>query len=132
LLAVADSVATVALVAVAAPYGLLIATGAYAFRPFATLPLATRLARAKCGIAARTVLSPQMPALVAALAMGALVWTLGEYLQVRSSESIVLLVQILAGILSYPVLYLVLSPKAASAPARALLERLRGLTSKSP
>ena len=130
LLAVADSVATVALVAVAAPYGLLIATGAYAFRPFGTLPLAAHLARANCGIAARTVLSPQMPALVAASAMGALVWTLGEYLQSRTSGSMVLLLQILSGILSYALFNLMLSPKAASAPAKALLARLRGLTRK--
>jgi hypothetical protein len=83
-----------------------------------------------CGIAARTVLSPQMPALVAASAMGALVWTLGEYLQSRTSGSMVLLLQILTGILSYALFNLTLSPKAASAPAKALLARLRGLTRK--
>jgi len=130
MLSVADTLATVVLVAVSAPHGLLLAATAYACRPLATLPLGTHYARADCGIAARSMLSPQLPALVAALAMGALVWTLGDYLQGKSSAPIVLLVQIVAGVVSYALITLMLAPMAAAQAAKPFWERLRRLAGK--
>ncbi len=127
LLAIVDTVATVVLVLLAAPFGLLVATAAFASRPFAVLPLNLRFASTQCGLGARLILMPQIPALAAASSMGALVWLVGRFLQPSISAVGVLATQIAVGVMSYTLLCCLLLPAAARRRFKDLRQQLRDI-----
>jgi hypothetical protein len=128
-LAIAETFSTIAFIFAAAPFGLLASAEAYSLRPLVMLPLTTHLAKRRCGIGTRRILSVQLPALLAALGMGESVWLLGRFMQGRSGPAVVLVAQIAAGLLSYALFSCLLMPAISRVVAHEWLGRLRILRS---
>jgi O-antigen/teichoic acid export membrane protein len=97
LVSIVQTVATVAAVAVCAPFGLVAASIGIAARPFLMLPLSAKLLQTRCAIAPRALLEPQLPALAASLAMGAAVWILRLALEPLVKDGVALPILILTG-----------------------------------
>jgi O-antigen/teichoic acid export membrane protein len=96
-----QSVATVIVVIVFAPLGLLPATAAFAARPLLLLPLPALLLRAKCAVPARILFTAQRPALIAALTMGVGVTVLRMGLEPVLRSVLLLPLLIAAGAMLY-------------------------------
>ena len=98
---VAQTVTTVAAVAVCAPFGLLAAALGIALRPLVLLPLSLRLMATRCGIPGSAVLQPQWPALAASLTMGVTVWGLRLALAPLVRDMVALPLLVFAGAATY-------------------------------
>lgn len=125
LISTTQTLAIVAVVFVSAPFGLLIAVAAIALRPAVMLPLQLTVLSRKCAVHARTLVSPQMPALVAAALMGIAVGLLRSYLETHYGSVPALLIAVAAGAAIYVGLMLVLLPRLAAdlMPARGFFVR---------
>jgi O-antigen/teichoic acid export membrane protein len=120
LTAIVQTVVTVATVMVSAPFGLVPATAAYSGRPIALLPLPVLLLRNRCAVPVRTILQAQLPVLLIASIMGAVVWVLRISLEPFLDGVLLLGVLVAAGALIYALLLLKFLPESA-APYRRLL-----------
>ncbi len=120
LTAVVQTALTVLVVVVSAPFGLVIATAAFAGRPIVLLPLPAVLLRDKCAVPVRTIVRAQMPVLLISAAMGAVVWLLRIALEpyLNGVGLLALLVACGAGV--YVLLLLRFLPDSA-APYRRIL-----------
>jgi O-antigen/teichoic acid export membrane protein len=72
-LSLVQTILTLLMVIVFAPFGLIAATAAFALRPLLSLPLAVQVARKQCAVPARLFYESQRPTLIAAAAMGVVV-----------------------------------------------------------
>jgi O-antigen/teichoic acid export membrane protein len=111
---IVQTVTTVVVVLVCAPAGITVASAAIAGRPFLLLPLPVELLRRKCGLAPRDILGPQIPALIASLAMGAGVWLLRVQIEPHLSSLLVLVILTAAGAGLYALFIAVLMPTFTS------------------
>jgi O-antigen/teichoic acid export membrane protein len=73
---VIQTLTTVVATLVAAPFGITVAAAVIGGRPFATIAVPVTLLQQKIGLSPRVILGGQLPALAAALTMGAGVWLL--------------------------------------------------------
>jgi PST family polysaccharide transporter len=99
-----QGVTTVLVALVAAPYGIIAASAAISARPLVLLPLPLWLARTQCGVAAKQILQPQMPVLLAAGLMGAVVLLLQWQLHDRIPPAWLLPILMIAGAVTYAAL----------------------------
>jgi len=104
LVSVAQTVATVVVVAVCAPFGLLAATIGVAARPLLMLPLSVFLLKRSSAIPAAALFAPQGPALAASLTMGAAVWLLRLALEPLVKDAVALPILIVVGAAVYGML----------------------------
>jgi O-antigen/teichoic acid export membrane protein len=124
LVSIVQTVATLAVVMVCAPFGLLAASIAIAARPFILLPLSLRLLRKYCAVPASAIFAPQWPALVSSLVMGAVVSLLRLWLEPWVRDAIALPILILAGAVAYLALVRLTMPTVVA----HFLNRLPGRT----
>jgi O-antigen/teichoic acid export membrane protein len=108
--AVVQTVTTVLAVLAAAPFGITVASGVIGVRPFATIPLPAALLRRYAGLSPRVILGPQLPALAAALVMGAGLWLLRRELDPLLSGLFELPVLLVAGAGLYALMIALLMP----------------------
>jgi O-antigen/teichoic acid export membrane protein len=101
---IVQTVTTVAVVMVCAPFGLVATSIAIAARPFFLLPVSLHLLKRYCSLPATAMLAPQGPALLASVLMGALVWLLRSWLEPSLKDVIALPLLILAGAVAYALL----------------------------
>jgi PST family polysaccharide transporter len=113
-----QSVGTVAAVAAVARYGVADAALAMAALAVATVPLAVLVMRARCGIRLGAVITPQLPPLAAACAMGTAVLLLGSALQGRVGNAAALALEILAGAAVYTSLVATFTPHVTRSVSR--------------
>jgi len=125
LTSIIQTAVTVAVVMVSAPYGLVAATAAYAARPIALLPLPALLLRWKGGVPVSAVLQAQLPVLLIASVMGAVVWLLRVSLEPYLNSVVLLGLLVVCGGAVYAALLLKFLPEAA-APYRRFLRFLPG------
>ena len=109
-----QTVAIVLLVLVFARFGLLIAVLAIALRPVLMLPLQLAILARRCALRARVLLSPQLPALVAAALAGALVCLIRPLLEARLGSGGALVLLGFAGAALYALFLTLLSRQAAA------------------
>ncbi len=107
---IAQTITTVLVVLVSAPFGITVASGAVAGRPLLLLPLPVELLRRNAGLAARDILGPQVPALIASLAMGAGVWLLRLQIEPLMTGLFVLPILAVTGVGLYALMISVLMP----------------------
>ncbi len=110
LVSIAQTVATVAVVVLCAPFGLVAAALGIAARPFLLLPLCARLMRRRCGLSARDLFAPQAPAFLASAAMGGSILLLRHALLDVVPDVVTLPLLIFAGGVIYVVLIRLLMP----------------------
>lgn len=120
MVSIAQTVTTVIAVFACAPFGLVAASIGIAARPFVLLPLSVGLLKRQCAIPARTVFSPQWPALAASLTMGACVWLLRLALAPILPDAAALPILVLAGAAVYVGMGTVLMPDLATQFLRRL------------
>jgi O-antigen/teichoic acid export membrane protein len=101
LVSVAQTGATVAVVAACAPFGLLAASAGIAGRPFVLLPLTVHLLKRRCQVSASALFRPQWPAFAASLVMGACVCGLRVALAPIVGDYLALPLLIAAGAATY-------------------------------
>lgn len=110
---IAQTLVTIIVVMIAAPFGVIIASTAVAVRPYLLLPLSAYLARTRVHVSVRNMWQAQMPVLTAALVMGASVtglqWALEPYLH----SILLLIVEVTGGALIYVLLITALMPQFA-------------------
>lgn len=94
---IAQTLLTVVLVLVFAPFGLTVASVGIAARPFLLMPLSVDLLKRKCSIPPSTVFLAQYPALGASVAMGVCVWLLRLALAGKVSDGVALPILVAAG-----------------------------------
>lgn len=109
-----QAIATVVVVAIFAPFGLTPATAAIALRPLATATIPMVYARRHCGISATKVLRAQVPLILAALGMGAAVWTMSHLLAPHLRAGVLLVALIAVGAIVYALLLAVFAPQIAA------------------
>ncbi len=124
-LSVAQSITTVAAVLVFAPFGLIPATVAIAARPYVLLALPTALLQKRAGVSWRSVYAAQLPVLIAALAMGAVVVLLQRWLQPLVGSILLLAILVAVGAGVYGTLITVLVPGYVQDYATRIMGRLR-------
>jgi hypothetical protein len=117
---VVQTLVTVAVVLVSAPFGLIPATAAYAGRPIFLLPLPAALLRWKSGVPFSAILRAQVPVLLIAALMGAAVWIVRVALEPVLNSVILLGLLVACGGIVYAALLLKFLPESA-APYRRLL-----------
>jgi len=110
-IAVAQSVAIVIAVAVAAPFGLAATSAAIGAACLATLPLGVVILRRQSRLALRDILLPQAPAFLAAGAMGIVVSLSRAPLEAAFSSVTALGIMICAGTIFYAVLLAIMTPE---------------------
>jgi O-antigen/teichoic acid export membrane protein len=110
---IVQTVTTLIVVLVSAPFGITVASAAMSGRPFALLALPISLLKRYCGLPARVMLRAQLPALTAALAMGTGVWLLRIQLETVLSSAILLPILAVAGVAIYAILIALLLPNLA-------------------
>jgi O-antigen/teichoic acid export membrane protein len=120
LTSVVQTVVTVVVVILSAPFGLVPATAAYAGRPIFLLPLPVALLRWKGGVPANTVLRAQMPVLLIASSMGAAVWLLRIALEPLLNSVVLLGLLGISGAVIYAAAVFRFLPESA-APYRRFL-----------
>jgi PST family polysaccharide transporter len=113
--------------AVSAPFGLYTATAAIACRPLLTATIPIRFARHYCGLAAKDVLLPQVPALLASAATAAVIWGLNLLLAPYLNQAVLLAWLVLAGAVTYAALIARFLPEVAA----GLMLRLPALRRRS-
>jgi O-antigen/teichoic acid export membrane protein len=97
LVSIAQTAATVLVVAACAPFGLLAASAGIAARPLLLMPLSVWLLHRYGRVGSRTLFGPQWPALATSLAMGASVWLLQRALGGALKDAILLPVLVATG-----------------------------------
>jgi hypothetical protein len=112
--AIAQTLTTVIVVLIAAPFGITMAAAAISGRPFAMLALPVALLKRKCGLSPRVLLGPQLPALTAALLMGAGVWLLRVQIEPLFGSALVLAILVAAGAGLYVLMIAILMPTFAA------------------
>src|SRR5262249_54980950 len=123
LTSVVQTVVSVAVVMLSAPFGLVPATAAYAARPVFLFPLPLGLLRWKAAVPARLVLSAQLPVLGIASVMGAVLWILRVSLEPFLNSVVLLGLLVVCGGLVYAALLFRFLPESAP-PYRRLLRFL--------
>jgi O-antigen/teichoic acid export membrane protein len=108
-----------------APFGLYAATAAIACRPLLTATIPVFFARRYCGIAPKSVLISQLPALLAAAVTGAALLAIRVVVAPYFNSSVALLGLMLSGIVIYCAAIAVLSPAIAAAYSTRLLALVR-------
>ena len=111
---VVQTLTTVVAVLIAAPFGLTVAAAVIGGRPFATLPVPVLLLKHKAGLASRVILGAQLPALGAALVMGAGVWLLRVQTTPYLGGLTELLILVGAGAALYVLMIVLLMPGFAA------------------
>jgi O-antigen/teichoic acid export membrane protein len=122
--ATVQTVATVVIVFIFAPFGLVAASAAIAVRPLATAVIPMAFTQRHFKISASSVLRAQARVFLAALIMGLIVFALDWTLAGRVPPGLLLALLIGAGVLSYAGLIVLLLPDLAA----PYLDRLRNLT----
>jgi O-antigen/teichoic acid export membrane protein len=122
LTSVVQTLVTVVVVIVSAPFGLVPATAAYAGRPIFLLPLPALLLRWKSGVPVGTVLQAQGPVLLIASVMGAVVWALRLALEPFLNSLVLLGVLVACGGIVYAGLVLKFLPASVPARLRGVLQ----------
>ena len=107
---IVQTVTTVLVVLVCAPFGITVASAAIAGRPFLLLPVPLELLKRRCGVLNRDILGPQVPALIASVTMGAGVWLLRVQIEPHLGNMLVLAILIAAGAALYGLMIAVLMP----------------------
>jgi len=107
---IAQTSTTVLAVVISAPFGITTASAVIAGRPFAMLPLPVALLKRQCSLPARVILGAQLPALAAALAMGAGVWLVRLEIEPILSSIAVLPILVAAGAALYVFMIVMLMP----------------------
>jgi O-antigen/teichoic acid export membrane protein len=125
LTSVVQTLVTVVVVLVSAPFGVIPTTAAYAGRPFLLLPLPVALLRWKGAVPASLVLKAQLPVLSIAAVMGAIVWVLRVSLEPFLNSVVLLGLLVVCGAVVYAALVLRFLPESA-APYRRWLRFLPG------
>ena len=97
LVSIAQTAATVLVVAACAPFGLLAASAGIAARPLLLMPLSVWLLHRYGRVGSRTLFGPQWPALATSLAMGASVWLLQRALGGALKDAVLLPVLVATG-----------------------------------
>jgi O-antigen/teichoic acid export membrane protein len=126
--ATAQTLIVIPVTAVSAPFGLYTATAAIACRPLLTATIPMLFARHYCGLAPKDVLLPQVPALLASAATGAVIWGLNLLLAPYLNQVVLLAWLMLAGAVTYAALIARLLPEVAA----WLMMRLPALRGRSP
>ena len=111
--------------ALSAPFGLHTATAAIASRPLLTAGIPMLFARHYCGLGPKDVLLPQVPALLASVATGAVMWGLNLLLAPYLNQVVLLAWLVLAGAVTYAALIARLLPEVAQRFTRVAATRLR-------
>jgi O-antigen/teichoic acid export membrane protein len=124
-LSIAQTIITVASVLLFAPFGLIPATAAIAFRPYLLLPVSTGLLQVKADVSWRSVTRTQAPVLCAALVMGAAVVLLRLWLQPLMNSVVLLAVLVAVGGAVYVALIAMLLPAYVQEFTARMLSRLR-------
>jgi hypothetical protein len=114
LVSIAQTVATVLVVAVCAPFGILAAALGIAARPYLLLPLSLWLLERRCDIALASVLRPQRPALVASLVMGGSVWLTRLALAGVVADVVALPLLVMIGAIVYGVMVKITMPQVVA------------------
>jgi O-antigen/teichoic acid export membrane protein len=114
LVSIAQTVATVLVVAVCAPFGILAAALGIAARPYLLLPLSLGLLERRCGIALASVLRPQRPALIASLVMGGSVWLTRLALAGVVANVVALPLLVMIGAIVYGVMVKITMPQVVA------------------
>jgi len=117
----AQTIAALAVVLIAAPFGLLVSAAAIAARPFALLPLPLLMAARRCAVPAAQILRPQLPLLLASLGMGAVLALLQRILTPWVHGLLLLPLLVGTGAAIYAALVALLDPPFAA----RTLERLK-------
>jgi PST family polysaccharide transporter len=124
--ATVQTLATVIVVFIFAPLGLVAATAAIALRPLATAVIPMAFTRRHFRLSVGTVLRAQGPVFLAAVIMGLVVLALEFTLAAHLGSGVLLTLLISAGVLSYATLIVLLEPDLA-APYLERLPRLAAL-----
>jgi O-antigen/teichoic acid export membrane protein len=111
---VVQTLTTVIVVLIAAPFGITAAAAVIGGRPFATIPVPVLLLKRKAGLAPRMILGPQLPALGAAAVMGAGVWLLRAQTAAYLGGLGELLLLAAAGAVLYALMIVLLMPGFAA------------------
>jgi hypothetical protein len=112
-----QSVATVIVVALFAPFGLNAAAAAIALRPLATAAIPIAFAQRHCGLEASAVWRAQAEVFLAAAAMGVTVWLTKLALERYLNAATLLAVLVVTGALVYGSLIMRLLPAESAALA---------------
>ncbi len=110
-LSLVQTVITLVLVIVFAPFGLIAATTAFALRPLLSLPLSVRMVRQRCAVSARLFYEAQRPTLMAAVIMGVVVTGVRVALQPWLPSVVLLPVLVALGAGCYALLMSMLLPE---------------------
>ena len=114
LMSLAQTLLTVAVVFAFGPYGINIASAAFAARPLILLPLPLVLLKRKCAVSPWVVLRAQQPAFIASCLMGAVVTVLRLALEPAVRDVILLPLLIAVGAAVYASLIALLLPEVAA------------------
>jgi O-antigen/teichoic acid export membrane protein len=125
-----QSVGTLVAVAGASPFGLVPTTAATAAVLLAMAPLPILAMRRKCNLSLRDILVPQVPAFVAAGAMGVAVSLLRIRLEASNSSATLLLILMATGALLYLLLLAVTMPRRTAFMLRHLSVRARAAVAR--
>ncbi len=112
--ATAQMIITVVVMSVFAPFGLNLATGAFALRTLVAAPVPAKLARQYSGISYAEIVGAQARVLLAAVMMGLGVVALRMLLTPHVAQKYLLLILVLAGALIYAVLVARLEPNVVA------------------
>jgi O-antigen/teichoic acid export membrane protein len=107
-----QAVSAFAAAAVAAPYGINIASAALSVMSFVSIPMALVILKRRCGISAGVIFGAQLPALIAAGAMGGTIWFVRQQISplVEQHPGPMLLALIALGVVIYVALAALLIP----------------------
>ena len=111
---VVQTLTTVVVTLIAAPFGITVAAAVIGGRPFATMPLPVMLLKRKTGLSPRVILGAQWPALAASAGMGVGVWLLQHETAARLSAVTELLLLVTAGAGLYVLMIALLMPGFAT------------------
>jgi polysaccharide transporter, PST family len=114
MISIAQMLLTLAVVFVFGPFGINIATAAFAARPLVLMPLPMMLLKKKCAVSPRKLLRSQRPAFIAACTMGAVVTGLRLGLEPMVASVILLPLLIVAGAAIYASMIAVMLPQMAA------------------
>lgn len=120
LISTLQTISTVVVVLIAAPFGLLIAVLAILVRPFLLLPLQISILTRRCAIRPRVLFAPQLPSLAAACLAGAVVYFSRPVLEAHLGSAITLVLLGTAGLILYFAALAACSPQGTAALAGRL------------
>ena len=114
MISIAQTLLTLAVVFIFGPFGITVATAAFAARPLVLMPLPIYLLKKKCAIPSSALLRAQRPAFVAACAMGAVVVGLRLGLESMVSSVVLLPILIAVGAAIYASMIAAMLPQMAA------------------